>query len=182
MKGNDPSQIILETNRLFLRKFKPQDEALLFPLLSDPEVMRFYPKPLNRRETREWLGKILRSYHKYGISWWAVHRKEKQDFIGQIGIIVQTLEEEDKVGLSYMIHKQYWQQGYTTEAARAVLEHGFTTLKLSRIICLVRPSNIPSNSVARKLGFHIESTISYRGYKHYLYVLTKEDFNRLYKK
>lgn len=182
MKGDKLNQIILETNKLFLRKIEAKDVTLLFPLLSDPDVMRFYPKTLNRRETREWTERILRSYAKYGISWWAVYHKENQDFIGQVGIIVQTVEDEDKVGLSYMIHKKYWRQGYTTEAASAVLHYGFVTLKLNRIICLVRPSNTPSNGVARKLGFHIEATVNYKGYEHHLYILTKEDYHKLYKK
>lgn len=169
----------METKRLLLRKFEAKDAALLYPLLSDPDVMHFYPKTLNQRETREWTKRILRSYEQYGISWWATYLKESQDFIGQVGIIVQTVEDEDKVGLAYMMHKKYWQQGYTTEAASAVLGYGFDTLQLNRIICLVRPSNIASNGVAQKLGFHIEDTIHYKGFDHYLYVLTKEEYQEL---
>ena len=67
-----------------------------------------------------------------------------------------TLEGAFDVEVAYMISKDYWGQGYGTEAARAIRNYGFEQLNLSRLICLIDKENVASIKVAQNIGMEFE--------------------------
>ena len=54
--------------------------------------------------------------------------------------------------VAYLIHRPFWRRGYATEAGRAARDYAFEVLGRQRVIALIRPENLPSIGVARKLG------------------------------
>ena len=67
-----------------------------------------------------------------------------------------TIEGQYDVEVAYTIAEEYWGQGLGSEAAQAILNYGFETLNLSRLICLIDAENIASQRVAEKLGMAFE--------------------------
>src|SRR5262249_12215178 len=79
----------LTTARLRLREMGPRDLDFIASLVSDPEVMRFYPKLLTRDEAREWIDRRLRAYASHGYSFWLVEDRATGEPIGQVGLLPQ---------------------------------------------------------------------------------------------
>jgi [ribosomal protein S5]-alanine N-acetyltransferase len=147
-------QTILETPRLLLRRLTMNDLDALATLYADPDVRRYFPEGmLSYEETREELAWIIDEYYgKYGYGLWATIHKPTGTFIGRCGLLPWTIEDQFDVEVAYMLAKAYWRQGFATEAAQAILDYGFQTLPVERLICLIDHDNAASQAVARKIG------------------------------
>ena len=155
--ANRPTTII-ETNRLILRQFTPNDLDALFALYRDPEVRKYFPEgTLTFEETQEELEWIIDVYYgQYGFGLWATIYKETGAFIGRCGLIPWTIDEQREVEVAYLLDKAYWGQGLATEAAQGIVQYGFEQLQLSRLICLMDPEHRASRKVAEKTGMTLE--------------------------
>ena len=149
---------ILETKRLYLRHFVPEDLNSLFGLYSDPEVRRYFPEGiLTYEETREELTWFLNGHpDQPELGLWATIQKETGKFIGRCGLLPWLIDDRPEVEVAYLIGKSLWGQGLGTEAAQAVLEYGFNQLELTRLICLIDRDNQASLKVAQKIGMQFE--------------------------
>ena len=83
---------VLETSRLLLREFVPEDADALSLVLSDPETMRYYPAPLERSEVEAWIERNRRRYANDGHGLWAMILKSSGELIGECGITMQEVE------------------------------------------------------------------------------------------
>jgi RimJ/RimL family protein N-acetyltransferase len=156
-----PTLIILETNRLLLRRLIMDDLDALFALYSDAEIRRFFPEGvLTFDETKEELEWFLNGHPNYPeLGLWATIHKETGKFIGRCGLLPWTIDGQHEVEIAYLIDKTYWGQGFGTEAAQAILQYGFEKLQLSRLICLIDPENIASQKVAENIGMTLEKRV-----------------------
>lgn len=168
----------IETSRLRLRMFTPDDLDDLERLFSDPEVMLYLGveagKTLSREETEEALSSFIQGWHQRGFGRWAVILKETKRFIGLCGL--KLLEGQPE--LIYVLEKQYWGKGLATEAARAALRYGFEEVKLERIIAVTRPENVASQRVMQRLGMKWEGEGRYYGVEGVGYSITEEEFEK----
>lgn len=145
--------IILTTERLYLREFTLSDAQVLIDLNSDPEVIRYTgdgPVP-DLAEAERILNEIIFPQYKNRLGRWAVHLKEGDEFIGWCGL--KYLAELDEIDLGYRFFRKYWNKGYATESAKAVMEYGKNELKLGTIVARAAIDNINSIKVIEKLGF-----------------------------
>jgi len=161
--------VILETPRLTLRELEPEDLDFVAEMLADPEVMRFYPKPLDREGSREWLERQRRHYEDNGHGLWLVEDRSLGAPVGQVGLLLQEVEGDWELEIGYLIHRPFWRRGYATEAASAVRDHAFGVRGESRVVSLIRPENLPSQGVARKLGMTPEREVRFRGLTHVMF-------------
>jgi [ribosomal protein S5]-alanine N-acetyltransferase len=166
---------ILETPRLFLRTMSLDDLDFLAEMYADPEVMRYYPKTLDRDEAQTWIEKNLQRYRDYGYGLWIVTHRATGQPLGRVGPIPQEIDGQLHVEVGYMIHRPYWRQGYAREAAAACHEHLFRTLNVAEIIALVRPENLPSQATARSLGMRSQRQTMHYGLLHDIYVKARPD-------
>ena len=150
--------IILETKRLLLRHLEPADLHSLFALYSDPEISRFIPDaPRTLAEAKEELDWFLHGHPKHPeLGLWATIHKETNQFIGRCGLLPWTIDGQVEVEVAYLIAKSHWGQGLATEAARAIMAHGFGNLGLTRLICLIDHDHAASIRVAEKIGMAFE--------------------------
>lgn len=150
--------IILETSRLTLRHFVPEDLDALYALYSDPEVRRYFPDgTLSYAQTREELEWFLHGHpHHPELGLWATVLKATDQLIGRCGLLPWTLDGVPEVEVAYLIDKAHWGQGLGTEAALAVRDYGFHRLGLPRLICLIERENIASIRVAERIGMRLE--------------------------
>jgi RimJ/RimL family protein N-acetyltransferase len=156
------AKLILETDRLLIREFVPDDAEAFYAFNSDPEVMRYTGEPPS--ESVAQVRQALRDYPDYrehGFGRWAVVYKPDDRVIGFNGL--KYLEKLDEVDLGYRLRSDYWGRGIATESSRAILRYGFETLGLQRIIGLVMPDNEGSVSVLRKVGMHYDGLAHFCG-------------------
>jgi [ribosomal protein S5]-alanine N-acetyltransferase len=146
--------VVLETERLVLRRLTPDDLDALAVLYRDPEVRRWFPDGTRTLEqTREELAWIIDVYYvRYGYGLWATILKETGAFIGRCGLLPWEIEGRTEVEVAYLLDPAHWGRGLATEAARAIAEHAFDTLPVDRLICLIDPGNEASRRVATRIG------------------------------
>lgn len=172
---------IIETDRLILRELTLSDTADLFKILSDKETMKHYPRPYTKEETKEWIGRSIKSYKNFGYGLWAVTLKKTDQFIGQCGISDQNIDGEKVLEIGYHINKNFQNNGFATEASRACLNYGFTKLGFDEIFIHTYIKNFPSVRVAQKIGMmkrkEYEKTIQKDNVvmKHVVYSLRKNE-------
>ncbi len=144
--------MILQTERLFLRKLTADDLPALRRILQDKEVMYAYEHAFTEEEVREWLARQFERYEEYGFGLWAVCRKETGQMIGQCGITMQDWEGKLVPEVGYLFEKAYWHRGFATEAAIACKEYAFHKLGFSQVYSIIRDNNLPSQAVAKRNG------------------------------
>jgi RimJ/RimL family protein N-acetyltransferase len=150
--------IILETERLILRHQMPEDLEALWALYCDPEITKYIPDaPRSREEAKEELEWHMNGHPRFPeLGLWATIHKETEKFIGRCGLLPWTIDGQNEVEVAYTISREYWGQGLATEAAQAILNYGFETLHLSRLICTIDEEHIASQKVAEKIGMKFE--------------------------
>jgi RimJ/RimL family protein N-acetyltransferase len=164
--------VFLETERLILRWFDPDDLDLVIELDSDPEVMRFINDglPVDLVEVNENLEWWLNHYDRRGgYGFWAMVEKATGRFVGWMhfrpGDDAGPLEPE----LGYRLRRDAWGHGYASEASRALIDKGFTELGVERVYAETMAVNIASRRVMEKVGlrfvraFHAEWPVRIRG-------------------
>lgn len=155
----DENSIRLETKRLLLRPMLRSDFDALHLIFTDPEVMAsFGVEPFTREQMQRWLQRNLDHQDQFGYGLFSVMLKETGELIGDCGL--EEMESERAAELGYDFRSEFWNQGYATEAARAVRDYAFDALHLPRLISLIRVGNLPSKRVAEKVGMTLveEST------------------------
>lgn len=168
----------LETSRLILRAFRPEDLGPLSELLANPDFMRFSSGVYDREKTSVFLNKII-DWHERGLpSLLAVQVKPEETVLGYCGFYRHPEVMKD-IEIGYRLHPDYWNRGLITEGARCVRDHAFRELKLPRVVSLIHPENIPSRRVAEKNGMIVEKEIMFRGFATLVYALTREQWLRM---
>lgn len=152
---------ILETRRLLLRHLALSDLDDLWDLYRDPEIAQYIPDaPRSREEAREELEWHMNGHPLYPeLGLWATIHKETGKFIGRCGLLPWTIEGQREVEVAYTLTRRFWGQGLGTEAARGILDYGFETLKINRLLCLIDPDNMASQRVAEKMGMSLEKSL-----------------------
>lgn len=167
---------ILETPRLTLREMSLNDLDFVACMLADPDVTRYYPKRYSRDEAEAWVRRQLDRYDRHGHGLWLAQDKVTGQPVGQVGLILQRIEGMDVPEVGYLIHRPFWRRGYATEAALATRDHAFDVLNKPRVISLIRPENVPSQGVARKLGMEPQAqTVTHGGFEHLVFSMERID-------
>lgn len=158
----------METERLTLRPLAESDVDSLRALHADPEVMRYLdPAPVE---------------NYLGDSFFAACEKDSGRFVGWF-----EFKGTDEVELGYRLHREFWGLGYATEGGRALIERGFTTGGVRRVVATTMFVNAGSRRVMEKCGlrhvrtFHVDFPDPLPGaeYGEVEYALTKEEWQRV---
>lgn len=157
--------MILETERLVLRKMNQGDFDALCRILQDEEAMYAYEGAFSDGEVQEWLDRQIGRYENDGFGLWAVLLKENGRVIGQCGLTMQDCGERRVPEVGYLFERAYWHRGYALEAAAACRDYAFRELGADEVFSIIRDNNIPSQKVARRNGMEYRETIikHYRG-------------------
>jgi [ribosomal protein S5]-alanine N-acetyltransferase len=176
--------ITLETARLILRRFTPQDAGDMYRnWASDPEVTRYLRwKPHQSvEESREFLKPVLSSYERPNYYLWAIELKELHQVIGSINLDIES-ENDERGEFGYCLGRRFWRRGIMTEALQSLLQFGFRQLGLNRIEAGHSVRNPGSGRVMKKAGMLYEGCArqfykSQSGFEDCdMYYLLKEDY------
>ena len=144
----------LETERLILRRVDNNDYKEVLSLRSNPETMKYIPRPLLKNDD-DALAHILmietKIQNNEGINW-AITIKGDPKLIGVIGHYRIQLENY-RAEIGYMILPEFNGQGIVTEAVKEVVKYGFEIMKLHSIEAVIDPDNVASANVLKKNGF-----------------------------
>ena len=172
--------MVLETKRLILREYTPDDFDALYAILSDPVTMQHYPKPYDESGTARWLNWSISNYATYGFGLWAVILKETGMFIGDCGLTMQPIDGQQLPEIGYHIHKDYWRKGYAKEAATAVRDWAFENRDFECLYSYMKYTNVGSYSTARSIGMDkIKEYPDERDGILYVYRITREKWKML---
>ncbi|HHT9802720.1 TPA: GNAT family N-acetyltransferase [Legionella pneumophila] len=150
---------ILETKRLFLRTFQEKDVESLIAINQDPKVMQFFPAIPTREETIAFIDKIISHQEEKNFSLYAAEIKNTGEMIGFVGLFTATFQAHftPAVEIGWRLFSKHWNQGYATEAAKAVLDYAFRKLDLGEVVSFTSVLNKPSIRVMQKIGLHTNS-------------------------
>jgi ribosomal-protein-alanine N-acetyltransferase len=151
--------VILETERLLMRRLVASDLDDLSALYRDPEIRRYFAEgTLTLDETLEELEWFLNGHPDHPeLGLWATIHKPTGQFIGRCGLLPWTIDGVDEVEIAYLIAKPWQRQGLGAEAARALVRYGFETLGLKRLVdrsgaCGVDQNGGEGRATVRKRG------------------------------
>lgn len=153
-------EIVIETERLILRKFTIDDAAFMLALLNTPDWLKFIGNRNVRtiEEAEQYLlNGNIKSYQDYGFGFYVVVIKETQESIGICGIVKREGLEDVDIGFAFF--QQFMGKGYGYESASAVLNFALNNLKIKRIVAIVDPKNISSIALIKKIGLQFEKMI-----------------------
>jgi ribosomal-protein-alanine N-acetyltransferase len=174
-------KVILETSRLVLREFVPQDGDALARIICDPVTMRYYPHTFDRAAADEWIARNLRRYQADGHGLWAIVLKGSNDMIGDCGVALQEVDGEPLPEIGYHLRRDQWGNGFATEAACACRDWGFTHLQTGFLISLIRPENLPSRRVAERNGMVVWKRVTRAGFLHDVFRVDRTDWERRFR-
>ena len=145
---------ILETERLYLRQWQAADLSVFAEMNADPEVMKYFPKPLSPKVSNVIANKCSQLIEDKGWGFWAVSLKKQDTFIGMVGLneAHADMPFAPTIEIAWRLHKDYWGQGYATEAARASLNFAFETLGLDEVVAFTAVINKHSQLIMQRIG------------------------------
>lgn len=183
---------IIETERLYLRQWQASDFAIFAEINADPEVMAYFPKLLPESVSNIIAKKCQQLIEDKGWGLWAVGLKNSSDkhegdtFIGFVGLneTHADMSFAPAVEIAWRLHKQYWGQGYATEAARAALHFAFTELALDEVVSFTAVINERSQLIMERIGmtntqdnfYHPALNTDHRLAEHVLYKITRQEW------
>lgn len=145
---------VLETERMILRKPSYDDKMDFFEMRSNPDTMRFIPRPVAQvpDDVLPVLDMVINSLETKERINWAMTDKSNGKMIGMIGY-VRISPDNARAEVGYSLHHDYRRTGLMYEALQAVLDYGFREMKLNSIEAVIHPDNIASWKLVEKAGF-----------------------------
>ncbi|MDP9379733.1 MAG: GNAT family N-acetyltransferase [Chloroflexota bacterium] len=175
----------LETSRLVLRQFAPTDWDAINAMLSDPETTRYmHFANWSEDRRREWFDRCVANGQQPDADAinWVIVRKDTGSVIGWFGIGASSEPAVTyDISFGYLIDRAHWNQGYMTEALRAVLAYEFETLGAPQLSATCDVANPASARVMEKAGMRRERTVydadfeGNRAHRHH-YTITKGEY------
>lgn len=156
-----------ETSRLKFRLLESADFDLWLELFKQKNIAKFlgFDVTLSPEELcRTWFDKVFDRYKNNLGGMNVLIDKDTNAFVGQCGLLIQTVEEEERMEIGYSMLPSCWGKGYATEAAVKCKNYAFENNLTENLISIVHIENIGSEKVARKNGMELEKKInSYKG-------------------
>ncbi len=177
--------MILETERLYLRRLAQADYPALCKILRDPAVMYAYEHAFDDAETPEWLDRQLRRYACYGFGLWAVILKQSGELIGQCGLTMRDYHGVQVIGIGSLFQRAYWHRGYATEAAAACRDDAFKRLWAAEVFSIIRDTNLASQRVAKRNAMTVRGRFirhyDWMAMPHLVYSIKREEWSGSFK-
>ena len=156
MSSAAPKVLRLETARLELRLFRHDDLEPFLAMNADPEVMRYIAdgRPHARARATATFEKMHWHWAEHGFGRWSIERASDGVFLGFCGVAFPTFitEAATRPEIGWRLRREFWGNGYATEAAIAARDHFFRSFAYPELISLAHPGNVASHRIMRKIG------------------------------
>lgn len=150
---NVMSGVVLQTERLVVRRITPDDYDPMMSVYGDLELMRFVGdgSAITAEDCARWIDITLANYAKRGYGLFLVESALDGSLAGFIGLTHPGGQPEPEV--KYVLRQPLWGQGLASEVVSALCRHARTTWGLNEVIATVAPENSASHRVLAKCGF-----------------------------
>ncbi|HKO61162.1 MAG TPA: GNAT family N-acetyltransferase [Pyrinomonadaceae bacterium] len=152
------SEIILETDRLRLRRLAPADAPFISELVNEPSFL----ENIGDRNVRSEADAVryiengpMASYERHGFGLYKVELKQTAIPIGICGPLKRDTLEYPDIGFAFL--PRFWGQGYALESASAVMDYAHGILGMTTIAAITTPTNERSIKLLHKLDFKFQS-------------------------
>lgn len=146
---------MIETPRLLIRTWRPEDRDAFVELCGSPDVMTHLGGPQTADEVDAAIGRINACQAQNGFCFWATERKEDGAFLGFCGMKIANdpgTPIDGEVEIGWRLHADVWGQGYAREAAAACLQWAWANLEVDRIVAITVAANSRSWGLMERLG------------------------------
>ena len=176
------SKYFLKTQRIGFRLWKEEDLHLAVGLWGDVKVTQFFDArgQLSTAQVTERLLQEIDTERLHGIQYWPIFLLTGGQHIGCCGLRPYDASK-NVLEIGFHIRSGQWRQGYAFEAARAVIQYAFNTIKVSGLFAGHNPKNEVSCHLLAKLGFRYthDEFYSPTGLNHPSYLITADDYLRM---
>lgn len=170
-----------ETERLQFRLVQKEDFDMWLPLFENVEVVKalgFDTSLLPKEICKLWFDKTFERYKNGTGGLNALIDKNTNEFVGQCGLLIQTVENEQQMEIGYSILPKFWRKGYAFEAANKCKNYAFENNWSNELISIIYIENIGSEKVALKNGMKLEKHLeSYKGIPVNIFIIEKKDWD-----
>src|SRR3954469_7110917 len=149
---------LIETERLVIRPWQPDDGPAFTAIMSHPEVTQYVHggKPYTEAEVDQWFERQARQLAEHRMCMGALVEKSTNVVAGLSG--VQPLGTTTDLEIGWIRGRESWGRGFATEAGPACMRYVLETLNRPRVVAIIDPANAPSKRVAARLGMTYEAT------------------------
>ena len=165
---------MLETERLVLDPWQPDDWTRLRPIATDPEVMLYITggTPWSDDQIRGFVGRQIALHREQGYCRWKLLEKPgRGSLIGFCG--VGRFRDYDEPEIGWWLAHPWWGRGLATEAAVAALRDVFERVRLDRVVSIAMPANTASTRIMQKLGLEFECEFEDQGVRLVRYAISR---------
>ena len=152
--------MILETERLRLRKLTLDDADFILRLLNEPSFIQNIGDRGVRTidDARSYIlqGPVA-TYEKFGVGIWLVEMKDSGAPVGMCGLLKRDVLEDVDIGYAFL--QEFWSRGYAIESASAVMSYAKEKLGLKRVVAVTNAENQSSIRLLGKIGFEYEKMV-----------------------
>ena len=167
--------IVLETERLILRRLTVDDAPFILTLLNEPSFLRYIgdKNVRNLDDARNYIltGPVA-SYEKHGFGLYLVELRESQTPIGLCGLIRR--EELPAPDIGFALLPDFWNKGLAFEAATAVVNYAREQLKIRRILAITSLDNEGSIDLLQRLGLSFNRIMRLSAEREQVRLFTRE--------
>jgi RimJ/RimL family protein N-acetyltransferase len=152
--------IVLETERLILRRLSTDDSEFVLELLNEPSFLHYIGDRgvRNLEDAAQYiLNRLVASYERNGFGLYLVELREDRIPIGISGLVKRDTLPDADIGFAFL--PAYWSKGYALESAAAVMSYAKEKLGLNRILAITSPDNEASAKLLGKIGLRFERMI-----------------------
>jgi RimJ/RimL family protein N-acetyltransferase len=184
----------LETERLLLRPWRPEDVSPYALIIRDREVMRYLGAGLgygvkrmgasllarvSEMEARRAIASLIRHWSRHGYGEWAVEEKATGALLGNIGLKYQPdwVAEPARVEIGWLLARGAWGRGLASEGARAGVAFAFESRGIDRVISIAVPENRRSVRVMERIGLELQGQTRWRGGEVVWYAIDRGAWN-----
>ena len=167
-----------ETERLLIRPLVKGDDLVWQKFIMDEAATKYFPEEwkLKPEKSGEWISIQLKRYqeNRYGLQ--ALIEKKSGEFVGQCGLLTQTINGKTELEIGYHLIPLYWGNGYATESAGEFKKMGFENRLAESIISIIDTENIPSQKVARRNGMTKEIQTIFMDMDVFIYRIYRKEY------
>ena len=133
---------VLETERLYIRQWRPTDLEPLVKINQDVTVMAFFPSVKSREDTEKFINANIKIYNKRGYCLYPIELKETNEFLGWVGLNYVEFDAPfaPAVEIGWRLASRFWGNGYATEAALAIRDHAINNLGIEELVSFTVPT------------------------------------------
>lgn len=157
MTGSGPD---LATERLALTPLGAAHAEGLAAMNADPAVHAWLGGPISRAQSDDMIARSAARFRQDGCGWWALLRRGDGAFVGAAALMRPSFDAAFTpcIEVGWRLASAYWGHGYATEAAHALLAHGFGAMRLVEIVAFTARTNLRSRGVMARIGMHHDPT------------------------